>query len=151
MEQAVEDLPAAADPGKQAKRAIMSEIGVIHTEHIKKYYIMGDVEVRALNDITLDIYKGELAAIMGGQSQGARPFSLAGLRTIIGQHNRAQTAGYLPRVRVSFSCGYENDPLRPLARGYVELLVLLIMWLVETASREARSLCLSMSYASFAD
>ena len=48
----------------------MSEIGVIHTEHIKKYYIMGDVEVRALNDISLDIYKGELAAIMGPSGSG---------------------------------------------------------------------------------
>ena len=48
----------------------MSEIGVIHTEHIKKYYVMGDVEVRALNDITLDIYKGELAAIMGPSGSG---------------------------------------------------------------------------------
>ncbi len=48
----------------------MSEIGVIHTEHIKKYYIMGDVEVRALNDITLDVYPGELAAIMGPSGSG---------------------------------------------------------------------------------
>ena len=48
----------------------MGEIGVIHTEHIRKYYIMGDVEVRALNDITLDIYKGELAAIMGPSGSG---------------------------------------------------------------------------------
>ena len=48
----------------------MSEIGVIHTEHIKKYYIMGDVEVRALNDITLDVYQGELAAIMGPSGSG---------------------------------------------------------------------------------
>ena len=48
----------------------MSDIGVIHTEHINKYYIMGDVEVRALNDITLDIYKGELAAIMGPSGSG---------------------------------------------------------------------------------
>ena len=48
----------------------MSEIGVIHTEHINKYYIMGDVEVRALNDISLDIYKGELAAIMGPSGSG---------------------------------------------------------------------------------
>ena len=47
-----------------------NEIGVIHTEHIKKYYIMGDVEVRALNDITLDIYEGELAAIMGPSGSG---------------------------------------------------------------------------------
>ena len=48
----------------------MAEIGVIHTEHIKKYYIMGDVEVRALNDISLDIYKGELTAIMGPSGSG---------------------------------------------------------------------------------
>ncbi len=48
----------------------MSEIGVIHTEHIKKYYIMGDIEVRALNDISLDVYKGELAAIMGPSGSG---------------------------------------------------------------------------------
>ena len=31
---------------------------------------MGDIEVRALNDITLDIYKGELAAIMGPSGSG---------------------------------------------------------------------------------
>ena len=48
----------------------MSDIGVIHTEHIKKYYVMGDIEVRALNDITLDIYKGELTAIMGPSGSG---------------------------------------------------------------------------------
>ena len=60
--------PAAEDLNSQELR--VSEIGVIHTEHIKKYYIMGDVEVRALNDITLDIYKGELAAIMGPSGSG---------------------------------------------------------------------------------
>ncbi len=48
----------------------MAEIGVIHTEHIKKYYIMGDVEVRALNDISLDVYDGELVAIMGPSGSG---------------------------------------------------------------------------------
>lgn len=48
----------------------MSEIGVIHTEHIKKYYIMGDIEVRALNDISLDVYDGELVAIMGPSGSG---------------------------------------------------------------------------------
>lgn len=48
----------------------MAEIGVIHTEHIKKYYIMGDIEVRALNDISLDVYDGELVAIMGPSGSG---------------------------------------------------------------------------------
>ncbi len=47
-----------------------TEIGVIHTEHIKKYYIMGDVEVRSLNDISLDVYTGELVAIMGPSGSG---------------------------------------------------------------------------------
>ena len=47
-----------------------TEIGVIHTEHIKKYYVMGDVEVRSLNDISLDVYTGELVAIMGPSGSG---------------------------------------------------------------------------------
>ena len=68
----------------------MSEIGVIHTEHIKKYYIMGDVEVRALNDISLDIYKGELAAIMGPSGSGKST-----LMNILGCLDRPTSGTYM--------------------------------------------------------
>ena len=43
---------------------------VIHTEHLKKYYIMGDIEVRALHDISLDVRYGEFTAIMGPSGSG---------------------------------------------------------------------------------
>lgn len=43
---------------------------VIHTEHLKKYYIMGDIEVRALHDISLDVNYGEFTAIMGPSGSG---------------------------------------------------------------------------------
>jgi putative ABC transport system ATP-binding protein len=43
---------------------------VIHTEHLKKYYVMGDIEVRALHDISLDVNYGEFAAIMGPSGSG---------------------------------------------------------------------------------
>ncbi len=43
---------------------------VVHTEHMNKYYVMGDIEVRALHDINLDVSKGELMAIMGPSGSG---------------------------------------------------------------------------------
>lgn len=43
---------------------------VIHTEHLKKYYVMGDIEVRALHDISLDVNYGEFTAIMGPSGSG---------------------------------------------------------------------------------
>lgn len=46
------------------------EKNVIHTEHLKKYYIMGDIEVRALHDISLDVNYGEFTAIMGPSGSG---------------------------------------------------------------------------------
>ena len=43
---------------------------VIHTEHLCKFYPLGDIEVRALNDISIDINYGEFAAIMGPSGSG---------------------------------------------------------------------------------
>ena len=43
---------------------------VIHIENLKKYYVMGDIEVRALNDISLDVDYGEFTAIMGPSGSG---------------------------------------------------------------------------------
>lgn len=46
------------------------EQNVIHTEHICKYYQLGDIEVRALHNISIDINYGEFAAIMGPSGSG---------------------------------------------------------------------------------
>lgn len=43
---------------------------VIHTENLCKYYALGDVEVRALNNISIDINYGEFTAIMGPSGSG---------------------------------------------------------------------------------
>ncbi len=70
----------------------MSEknIGIIHTEHIRKYYVMGDIEVRALEDISLDVYKGELTAIMGPSGSGKST-----LMSILGCLDRPTSGTYM--------------------------------------------------------
>jgi putative ABC transport system ATP-binding protein len=43
---------------------------LIKTKHLKKIYKMGKVEVEALKDINISIYRGELIAIMGPSGSG---------------------------------------------------------------------------------
>ncbi len=43
---------------------------VIHIRNIKKTYIMGTVEVNALVDVSIDIFKNEYVAIMGPSGSG---------------------------------------------------------------------------------
>lgn len=43
---------------------------VIHAENLTKVYQMGDVEVRALRGLTLDVFRGEVVAIMGPSGSG---------------------------------------------------------------------------------
>jgi putative ABC transport system ATP-binding protein len=43
---------------------------LISFEHIFKIYTMGDTEVRAADDISFDIYKGEFVAIVGQSGSG---------------------------------------------------------------------------------
>ena len=43
---------------------------VIHTEHLRKVYQMGEVEVAALQDVSFDIRRGEIVSIMGPSGSG---------------------------------------------------------------------------------
>ena len=63
---------------------------VIHTEHLCKYYALGDVEVRALHDISIDINYGEFAAIMGPSGSGKST-----LMNILGCLDRPTSGNYL--------------------------------------------------------
>jgi putative ABC transport system ATP-binding protein len=43
---------------------------LIHLEGLEKTYTMGDVQVRALRGVTLDIHEGEFVAVMGSSGSG---------------------------------------------------------------------------------
>lgn len=43
---------------------------IIEAVNIKKSYRMGEVEVKALNDVSIDIYEGEFAVILGPSGSG---------------------------------------------------------------------------------
>ena len=43
---------------------------MIHIENLKKSYFLGDEEIKAINDVTLDVEKGEYLAIVGPSGSG---------------------------------------------------------------------------------
>ena len=56
--------------GRLQERVVKMDEIVISTQNLKKTYRMGHVEVHALNDVTIEIKKGELVAIMGPSGSG---------------------------------------------------------------------------------
>ena len=69
----------------EAVRAIIKSINmnVIETNNLIKIYQQGDIEVKALNDVSINFQQGEFTAIVGPSGSGKTTFlnSIGGLDT----------------------------------------------------------------------
>ena len=52
----------------------MNEQGIITVKNLVKIYQMGDIELRALDGVTIDISKGDFVAVMGASGSGKSTF-----------------------------------------------------------------------------
>ena len=63
-----------ADGGAKNEAAGKPEKPLIQVKHVRKIYRMGDEKVVALNDVSLDIYKGEIICFLGTSGSGKSTF-----------------------------------------------------------------------------
>ena len=57
---------------------------ILETKHLKKYYSQGDSLVKAVDDISISVEKGEFVAIVG--TSGSGKTSLLNLRTVSAEY-----------------------------------------------------------------
>jgi ABC-type taurine transport system ATPase subunit len=79
---------------------------VFRARGLCKTYVMGEVEVRALRDVNLDIYQGEFVVLLG----------LSGSKPMRNRQLGRQVAGEMPvsELQISLQCRW---PPRPRAAG----------------------------------
>jgi putative ABC transport system ATP-binding protein len=49
---------------------LAEQVAIFHVHNVSKIYTMGEVQVHALNDVTLDLYQGELLVLLGASGSG---------------------------------------------------------------------------------
>ncbi len=88
---------------------------MIEIENLQKIYRMGDVEVRALDGVTLDIAKGEFLGIMGASGSGKTT-----LLHMLGLLDEPSSGSiFIDRTDIGRLTDYEKTMFRLYKLGYV--------------------------------
>jgi putative ABC transport system ATP-binding protein len=88
---------------------------LIHTRELVKVYRMGDTEIRALDNVSVDIDKGEFVAVMGPSGSGKSTFM-----NVLGCLDRPTSGQYvLQGRRISDLAGDELAAVRNRNIGFV--------------------------------
>ncbi len=100
---------------QQASQSGSPDDAVFHVHNVSKIYQMGEVQVHALSDVTLDLYAGELLVLLGASGSGKST-----LLNILGGLDIPTTGEVIFRGRVLTSAGEaELTRYRREAVGFV--------------------------------